>query len=98
METSDEPPAAKDLRRGLDSLSPEHREVLHLGFFEDLSDEDITALVGEGGSDGGFSGCHGRDVAEAAAMGAASNSLFTFFLATKSSPAGLFPPHLVIPT
>jgi RNA polymerase sigma-70 factor (ECF subfamily) len=36
----------EDLHRGLDTLSPEHREVLHLRFFEDLSYEDIARLIG----------------------------------------------------
>ena len=36
----------EELHRGLDTLSPEHREVLMLCFFEDLSYEEIAGVTG----------------------------------------------------
>jgi len=36
----------EELHRGLDALSPEHREVLMLCFFEELSYEEIAGVTG----------------------------------------------------
>lgn len=46
---AEEPPSAADheeLQRGLDALSPEHREALLLRYFEDLSYEEISRVIG----------------------------------------------------
>jgi RNA polymerase sigma factor (sigma-70 family) len=37
-----EPLAAEELKRGLEALSPQHREVLLLSFFEEMSYEEIA--------------------------------------------------------
>lgn len=37
---------AEELERGLDAISPEHREVLVLCFFEEMSYEDIAGVTG----------------------------------------------------
>lgn len=37
-----EPLAAEELQRGLEALSPQHREVLLLSFFEEMSYEEIA--------------------------------------------------------
>ena len=43
----DDAPLDQELvQQGLETLSPEHREVLHLRFFEDLTYEEIAGLVG----------------------------------------------------
>ena len=36
----------EELHRGLDAISPEHREVLVLCFFEEMSYEEIAAVTG----------------------------------------------------
>jgi RNA polymerase sigma-70 factor (ECF subfamily) len=36
----------EELQRGLDAISPEHREVLMLCFFEELSYEEIASVTG----------------------------------------------------
>lgn len=40
------PPDTEHLRQSLAHLSPGHREVLHLRFFEDMSYEEIARLLG----------------------------------------------------
>ena len=39
---------AEELRRCLNSLSPEHRETLMLRFFENMSYEEIARITGSG--------------------------------------------------
>jgi RNA polymerase sigma-70 factor, ECF subfamily len=47
-EAGDPDPAVdtEELQRGLENLSPEHREVLLLSFFEEMSYEEISRVTG----------------------------------------------------
>jgi len=45
-EADDTPVDREELQRSLDALSPEHREVVMLCFFEEMSYEEIARLTG----------------------------------------------------